>query len=333
MNESVFRLYYGKLKRSAWLKSLLWGLVFGSAAAFVAGLITWLGYEKGFLITIAVFVAVTAAATLIAYRFFFRPTEKDVARCIDALGLEERMITMLELEGSDDYIALRQREDAKTSLESFGNKKLGAIVSVTLAVILTVCAVLGFTATTVTGLSDLGVIKSGAELIDEAAGRDPKNYVTVYYVAGTGGKIEGETEQKIRKNDTTEIVMAVPDSGYRFFGWTDGYEYPYRSDDNLSESKTFTALFYKTDADGAEDEPAGDESDDQPPEDGNDTEDENPPSPSTNPANYDYVVDWTIHYSDILGEYYEEAMKQLAESGELSEELRKFIESYFNSLK
>ena len=69
------------------------------------------------------------------------------------------------------------------------------------------------------------------------------------------------------------------------------------------------------------------------PEDGNDTEDENPPSPSTNPANYDYVVDWTIHYSDILGEYYEEAMKQLAESGELSEELRKFIESYFNSLK
>ena len=101
----------------------------------------------------------------------------------------------------------------------------------------------------------------------------------------------------------------------------------------MGESTTFTARFVRVDDDGAEEKPDGDESDDQPPEDGNDTDEEKPPSPSTNPENYDYVIDWTINYRDVLGDYYEEAMRQLAESGELSDELRKFIESYFNSLK
>lgn len=333
MNKSVFQKYYGKLRRGAIIKSLLWGLALGFIAAFIAGFATWMSYEKGFLITLGVFVAVTAAVTAFCYFVFFRPDSKAVARKVDSLGLEERMITMLELENSEDYIAMRQREDTKAALGKLGDKKFGIGVSLALIIVLSVSAVFGVSAATVTGLSDLGVIKSGAELIDEANGRDPRNYVTVSYTALSGGYIYGEEEQTIRKNGSAEPVLAVAEEGYRFYRWTDGYPYPLRTDTGLSESVTYTAWFLPVDADGAEEKPDGDESDDQPPEDGNDNDDENPPSPTTNPENYDYVLDWTIHYRDILGDYYDEAMKELAESGELSEELRKFIENYFNSLK
>lgn len=333
MNESVFKKYYGKLRRNAILKSFLWGLAFGFIAAFIAGFAMWMSYEKGFLITIGVFVGVTALVTALCYFLFFRPTAKDVARKVDSLGLEERMITMLELENSEDYIAMRQREDAKASLGKLGDKKFSIGASVALIITLSISAVFGVSAATVTGLSDLGVIKSGAEMIDEARGRDPRNYVTVNYEALSGGYIYGEKEQTIKKNGETETVLAVAEDGYRFYCWTDGYPYPVRADKGVGESTTFTARFVKVDDDGAEEKPDGDESDDQPPEDGNDTDEENPPSPSSNPENYDYVIDWTINYRDVLGDYYEEAMRQLAESGELSDELRKFIESYFNSLK
>lgn len=333
MNESLLKNYYEKLRRSAFIKSLLWGLAFGFSAAFIAGFITWFSYEKGFFITIAVFAAVTVAATLACYYAFFRPTAKDAARKVDSLGLEERMITMLELEGCEDYIAVRQREDAKAALEEFGEKKLGLGVSLALIIALSISAALGIAGTAVTGLSDLGVIRSGAEIVEEAQGKDPRNYVTIKYEATSGGNIAGNAEQTIRKNGSTETVVAVATEGFRFFCWTDGYAYPARSDERLTESETFTALFVQIGADGAEEKPAGDESDDQPPEDGNDAEEEeNPPSGSTH-ANYDYVVDWTIHYRDILGDYYDLAMKELSGGGEISEELRKFIENYFNSLK
>lgn len=333
MNESLFRNYYKKLRRSAIIKSVLWGLAFGFIAAFITGFITWFSYEKGFLITIGVFVAATLAASLICYYAFFRPTAKDAAKAVDALGLEERMITMLELEGSDDYMAVRQREDAKEALEKFGDKKLGLGISLALVITLAIVAAFGVSGATVTGLADLGVIKSGAELIDEAQGKDPRNYVTIKYQATSGGNIVGNAEQTIRKNGATETVVAAAEDGYMFFCWTDGYAYPARSDARLTESETYTALFVQLGSDGAEEKPDGDESDDQPPEDGNDTEEDTSQPSTTVPANYDYVLDWTIHYRDILDDYYEQAMKELAENGELSEELRKFIENYFNSLK
>ena len=334
MHESVFRQYYRRLKREAILKSLLWGLAFGLIAAFIVGFATWMSYFKGFFLTVGIFAGVTATVSVAGYFIFFKPTARDVARRIDALGLEERMITMLELEKDESYMAMRQREDAKKSLIDLGGAKLKFGISLTLTLLLSIGGFFGVAATTVTGLSDFGVIPSGAQLIDEAKGRSPKNYFEVNYVATNGGEIVGEAEQRIVKNGSTETVIAVATDGFRFYRWTDGYPYPARSDSGITENITFTAWFLPITADDEEESPDGDEATDQPSEDGNDQEDEETSSkPGSEPPNYDYVYAWTINYKDVFDDYYAELIELLAQDGELTEEERKFIETYLNTIK
>ncbi|MBP3568594.1 MAG: hypothetical protein J6K04_05440 [Lachnospiraceae bacterium] len=54
--------------------------------------------------------------TLLAYFILFRPEKKEVLESIDALGLQERIITMEELRGEETVIAKKQRQDAKEQL-------------------------------------------------------------------------------------------------------------------------------------------------------------------------------------------------------------------------
>lgn len=333
MHETVFKKYYRSLNRSAIVKSLLWGLAFGFIAAFIAGFATWMSYFKGFFLTMGILLVVTAIVGVAVYFLFFKPTAKDVARRIDALGLEERVITMLELEGDDGYIATRQREDANKSLLGLGMTRLKFGISLTLILLISIGGVVGIAMTTVTGLSDLGVIPSGAQLIDEARGRSPKNYIEVNYVATPGGIIYGEAEQVIFKKSETSTVIAVADDGYRFYRWTDGYPYPARSDSGITEDITFTAWFLPIDADETEEKPEGDEATDQPSEDGNDNDETSTPQPGADPPNYDYVFDWTIKYREVFDDYYAEIIEQFAQDGELTEEERKFIETYLNTIK
>ncbi|EJX00117.1 repeat-containing domain protein, partial [gut metagenome] len=44
--------------------------------------------------------------------------------------------------------------------------------------------------------------------------------VPVEFVAGEGGRIEGETSQQVKKGLQTSTVRAVPDEGWEFDGWT-----------------------------------------------------------------------------------------------------------------
>lgn len=332
MHESVFRDYYSRLRREGLIKALLWGLAIGFFAAFIAAFATWMSYFKGFYLTVGILVGVTALCTVALYFLFFKPTAKDVARRVDKLGLEERLITMLELEKCEDYIALRQREDAKESLSRLGMTKFKFGVSLTLILLLAIGGILGLGMTTVTALSDFGVLPSGAQLIDEARGRNPANYIEICYEARSGGIIYGETEQLILKKETTSTVIAVADDGYRFYRWTDGYPYPARSDTG-TEDITYTAWFLPMDADGAEEKPEGDAATDQPREDGNDQDEQEPSGGGGTPPNYDYLYDWTIHYREVFGDYYDEIIEELSQGGEISEELRRFIETYCNSIK
>lgn len=333
MSDNLFRQYYVRLRREAIFKSLLWGAAIGFLAAFAAALVTWLTYFSArFFVTVGVFAVVMAAATLICYFCFFRPTSKDVARKVDALGLEERMITMLELEQSDDYIAMLQREDANRSLAKMGMSKFKFTLSLTLIVLLCVGGVCGLSMTTVTGLSDLGIVPSGAQLIDEAQGRNPANFIEVSYSATEGGYIYGEQAQTIRKGEGTGLVIAVANDGYRFYRWTDGYPYPARSDAGITEDMTYTAWFVAVDDDAALSDPLGDAATDQPPEDGNDSEGSSSDQGSTMEVpNYDYVIDWTIEYGDILSDYYASVMAALA-AGDIPADLAAFIEAYFSTI-
>ncbi len=73
----------------------------------------------------------------------------------------------------------------------------------------------------------------------------PAQQVTVSYVAGSGGRIEGTAVQTIQKGGSTAAVKAVANDGYTFTKWSDGRTEAVRTDSNVTESKTYTAEFKK----------------------------------------------------------------------------------------
>lgn len=333
MNSSVWNKHYARLRREGIIKSLMWGIAFGLIAAFIVGFATWMSYFHGFFLTLGIMIAVAAGVTVGAYYLHYKPTPKNVARRVDSLGLEERLITMLELEDDDSYIASAQRADAESALSRLGMGKAKFTVSLLLILLLAIGGSFGLAMTTVTGLSDLGVVPSGAQLIDEAHDRSPHNFITVSYKAGQGGEIQGETEQVIKKGSETSMVAAIAKPGYRFYCWTDTNTRAARADRGLTESVTFTALFVPVDADGGEDDLGLDRPNDIPPEDGNDNDDPPMPSSGSSPPSYDYIVDWKMEYKPVLEDSYNDIMDEISSDGELTDEERKFLEAYYNSIK
>lgn len=77
-------------------------------------------------------------------------------------------------------------------------------------------------------------------------GDSPPPFYTVSYVAGTGGTINGLTEQYIAPDGTGTLITAVPDSGYTFTSWSDGSTIAGRQDSNPTSNGTLTANFVPT---------------------------------------------------------------------------------------
>ena len=71
------------------------------------------------------------------------------------------------------------------------------------------------------------------------------NGASVEYNATEGGTILGELIQKTPWGQSTSEVVAIPNEGYRFIGWSDGYKGTTRSDILEAESSTITARFKK----------------------------------------------------------------------------------------
>lgn len=87
------------------------------------------------------------------------------------------------------------------------------------------------------------------------------NYL-IKYSAGANGRIQGETEQKVKYLEQASKVVAIPNEGYEFVQWSDGIKIPERTDTVTSlinvvaifekkaeVIKTFT-VNYKTDGNG-----------------------------------------------------------------------------------
>lgn len=263
--KKLFQKYYNRLAREGIVKSVLCGLAAGLASRFIAAAVCWFVGFKGFWILIVAFAAAAAAAGFLAYYKKFRPTTRSIARRVDELGLEERLITMTELEGDPSYIAMRQREDAMKSLSCVSTDLLKIAVSVPLIVSLVVAGVCSLGSTTVYALYSTGVMKSGMEMINAANEKDPVVY-DVEYIAGENGKILGENVQRVYEGEDALAVMAIPEDGYIFVGWSDGYETAYRVDLEIKGDLEVTALFKEAaDVDPDDDEENNPDPDDIPP--------------------------------------------------------------------
>lgn len=364
--KKLFKHYYNRLAREGMLKALLLGAIAGFAVNFVVAFATWFvnGFN-GLWVSIAAGVAVLLVSTPVFYFKFYRPSAKKIARRIDRLGLEERLITMTELENDESYIAMRQREDAREKLDAFNGKKIHFHFSRAAIVIVAVFGVLGISMTTVNALSAHGIAPSGNDVIDHLTPPPSiDEYYSISYLVEGGGHIESadggeddQIEQLVLPGEDGAPVVAVADDGWVFQNWDDDLAEPQRQELNVHEDLVFTAVFVEMeegDGDGDGEPQEGDESgegdqaQDAPSADGSPNDSEGDPQdspqesdPNGNPnsgasgryEDNNKVIDKNTYYRDVYEEYYERAMEKLENGDDLTDEERAIIESYFDTIK
>ena len=342
MTKKHFTEYQPKLTFEAILKSALCAVAIGFGTGLVLGLIFWLFGVEIFWILIAATLGVACASGVLFYFLRFRPTDKSNAARLDRLGLEERMVTMVELEGNDSYIATIQRADAEASLKTIDKSQLKIKIPRIIIILSLVFFILGTGMITVNVLTELGLMPGGDDLIDDLLEDEFVDYVTVTYEADDGGTIDGEPDQDIVKGTDTSTVTAVADEGYMFKEWSDGYKSPTRFDQKVTESIVYTAIFIELEDEEGEETQNGDGDSDKVGENGGSSQDKgesDAPSgdgefnPNANAGGgqrepNNQIIDGQTFYKEVL-EYYQELVSgQIEDNGGLSEEEIDLIKKY-----
>ena len=337
--KKLFDKYYSRLAREGIFKALFCGLIVGLIVNFAVAFIAWYYGWNGLWWALGAWVIVTSATTPIFYQKKFKPSAKAIAERLDRLGLEERMITMTEFIGEESYIMQKQREDAQVTMNKIEPKRIRFKFSRAVIIVLVISFVMGSGMTTVSGLTDKGVIKPGKEVFEEILPEPDVDYVTVTYVVSEGeGVIEGDDTQIIEKGGTTTEIIAVADDGYAFVEWSDGLKDPHRSEINVEEDLILEAVFApigegegEGEGEGGGEGQAGEG--DEPGKSDKPSEEEGEPNNGANGAyeENNMIKDGNTYYRDLLesGGYYEEAMKWLESAENIPDELREFIQTYF----
>lgn len=321
--KSIFKKYRRKLAAEGFLKALLWGAVSGFAVNLIFVAVLFVTAVDLVWVSALTCVLIVAATTAALYFKKYRPTARSVAERVDKLGLEERLITMVELENDDSYIAMRQREDAKAALKSFQNKHLKiSVLGRNVALAVSVAAVSVF-ATTYTALSMAGAAPSFDEIVE---GTEPPQYVELSYEAAEGGFVTGNIYQLLAAGEDGSEVMAVADDGYVFDKWSDGVATPARTDTEVAVSMQVTAEFLKIPEPGDE---MPDDDFDMGQMEGEDFEMPGNLGVAGKYEDHNQVIDGNTYYRDVYEKYYEDALAILESGGVVPEELRQIIEAYF----
>ena len=238
--KKLFEKHYRRLTLEAILRSALGGLVIGFAADFLAALVAWIFGFGGIWLAIGVGAGAAIISGVLLFFLKYKPNVKEVAARVDRLGLEERTVTMLELEGDESFIATLQRENAKEHIKKVENRKIRLRISKALICFTVGAALFGSSMTTVVGLAENDIIPGGPDIIAP----DPmENHIPVSYMAEEGGEIEGESDQLIAPGGDTEPVVAVADDGWVFVGWDDGYSDPERFEREVTSERVIIAIF------------------------------------------------------------------------------------------
>ena len=413
MTSEVFKKYYKKIGRESILKALLCGLTIGFSLMFVCIAASWLaGFKAGIYIGLGLFVAATAIATPLFYTFRFRPTTKKIAQRIDALGLEERMLTMAELENDDSFIAMKQREDAMKAMKSVSSEMLKIAVSVPLIAAVAISATLGTGMTVAAAVAPDG----GKHFVDGL--KEKHTYEITYTVEGKGWVIdftkkenaallaamkERAQQREIDKANGKEVtedetlpgtfqsrlgivytasdetaqatmvldganyedtaytfevtegeefgvkLMALPQKGYVFVGWSDGVTSPYREDMEATATKTVTATFEEVTDPGGGSKNDGQEQGEEPGDadsgngssssagdgsgDGNNNNTSNSNGEGSKAAPANQIINGETYYGDVFEDAYREMLERMKNNNSLSEAEKKAISDYLDSIR
>lgn len=342
--KNVLNKYRSKLVKEAVLKASFTGAVFGFSALLLYEFIAWMFIAKAVWVGAIVFVVVAGATGTLFYFKKFRPTAKQTAARIDKLGLEERVLTMTELEKENSEIAAMQRADTLKALTSNGisEKLIKIAVSVPMIVALVFSAVCGIGMTTVSALAANGTIASGSETIGEVIDNQPPKQFEVSYEVYMGeGIIEGDIFQVVEEGFDAAPVLAVPEEGFAFVYWSDGSEDPYRADGNIRANVTYYAVFLPIEdgEGGMPGEGEGDEPSDLPGDFGSEGESDESGEGDPNKGaggkyeEHNQVYDGETYYGgQVYQNAYDEALERMNEDEDLSEEEKELINEYYKTI-
>ena len=322
------------LKFEAVLKSGLLGMAAGGVAAFLFAFVAWFLKFDGLIPALAVFALVTCVCGFCFYRKLFFPSAQRNARRLDRYGLDERMITMVELEGKDDYLSKIQREDAMKAVSMLDASRVKLKIPRVIITLAVAFGVLAMGMTAVEGLSSAGILPSGSQVWLTIFPPPPPDSFRVEYVAGEGGEIYGKPEQSVYEGEASEKVLAVAADGYMFLMWDDGNPNPSRTDKNVSKDLSFSAIFIKVSLEGFAGKDPGDVPRDVPVGQG----DPNPENESQEDGSNRYqeinkIIDNNIYYRDVYAEYYQAWIDRLNSGEEIPENIRQIIEAYLKIIK
>lgn len=332
-------------KKVALKKALALSFSLNAILILFASFCGWyFGFEKFWLIPV-IFILLFSITTTCLYFFKYRPNLKEVAREIDSLGLEERLITMEEYKNDNSFIAKRQREDTINILKTFKGKINFALPTV-LLILFSITIILSSSMTSVYALSTVGILPSGKEITEKL----PEKYI-LQYTCSKGGKLVGITSQYVLEGNEGKTVIASPDEGYIFLRWSDGLTSIFRQDEaksNLKVEAIFVHLddyepdeeLIYPDKDGKNDNTSnrGSEKnqDDLPPFDKPDKNnpDKTPGGGTGGGADDDsfYIIDGKTNYGGkVLSDARQNAVDR-ANSGNLSNKEKELIDGYYDAI-
>lgn len=346
---TLFKEYYARLAKEGWLKSLLAALLVGFSVLIVSAIVFLIASIKPFWLCIIIWAVAVAGFTPLFYFKKYRPDKKAIAKRIDELGLEERILTMNQLDGDTSYIAQKQREDAMKALSAVNPKLIKIAVSVPLVIATSICAVAGIGATTYTALAESGKVKN-LEEIRESLEEDV--YYEVCYEAGEGGIIIGEPFQLVKEGEDATPVSVAAEDGWVFVGWSDDVTDAYREDLEVYDHIMVTAEFMEAEGDAklesgdSSEEEEGDQSEEASGGGVGDQGDESSASGGGGGSDgqgggaggkyeeNNMVVDGETYFGDnVYDEAYESEMSDAMTDGEISDDLRDIIEDYFGTIE
>lgn len=217
MIEKITKKYYAQLVKEAWINAILASLIVGLSVLLASAVAFWtFGVKYAWIAFIIAGVAIGGSAPLFYFKKY-RPSKKQVAKRVDELGLEERLLTMAELEGDNSYMAMRQREDAKKAIDSIQSQNLKIAASIPLIIVSCVLLPCSFAMSAV-AMSDK--MPSGKDILDDITEPEPVFY-TVEFVEEGGGILDGEElMQLVEEGGTIKPVFAIPDDECYLVEWT-----------------------------------------------------------------------------------------------------------------
>ncbi len=374
MADNVFKKYRARIAREGILKAILLSVCIGLGALSLTVLISWFfGFKAGLWIGIGLFAVCVGVLAPVFYIKLYRPTAKAIARRVDELGLEERMLTMVELQSDPSFMAKAQREDALKALSSVNHMLVKVAIGAALIVPFSLGLVIGTSSTVVGALYTADVIPSGMELVTPDV--LPNTYTISYSVGnGGGGSIvmytDDWTSEKavseefiVTEGEDAPAVLAVEDENYIFIGWSDGVTEAYRQDVDVKGNMELRAVFLKTvetvedperqkfdtpeiykepsDRDDENNTPPDPDAPPWPPEQSDsDTGEANPdgmggtgPGAATQGDDGNQIIDGQTFYGDTYEDAHSSAMDRLGSDEEMDDSLKGGVSQYYDSIQ